>query len=116
MKTENSVHFWRDVSRRGVFEVLDALEQKGPMRFGNISKEVEGLCLATLTNALMVANKLGLVTKSSYKIADDGTLEEITEDDTRKGIRPQATLYKLDEKGKSVLALREKLGSLLGSA
>ena len=115
MKKGKSVHAWRAISRRGVFEVLDLLEQKGRKRFGAISKEVDGLCLATLTSALTTAKKLGLIEKTSYKISEKGTLQEITADELKRGVKPQATLYQIDEKGKAVLELKEKLDELLRS-
>lgn len=110
-----SVHHWRAISRKGVFEILHLLEQNGPKRFSTIGKEAEGLCLATLTSALTIAKDLGLIKKISYEIVDDGTLREITEDDLKKGVRAQATFYRIKEKGKAVLELQEELGNLLGS-
>lgn len=107
---------WRALSRRGVFEVLQTLKQNGRMRFSNISKEMEGLCLASLTSALTIARELGLVEKMSYKIADDGSLEKLTEDDLKNGTRAQATLYQIAEKGEVVLELQEKMDNLLRSA
>jgi len=115
MKDEQSVYDWRAIARKGVFEVLQLLEQNGQMRFGSISKELENLCLASLTSALAIANELGLVKKTSYKITDDGSLHEMTEDDLEEGVRPQATFYKIEEKGKNVLELQERLNGLLRS-
>lgn len=107
---------WRGLSRRGVLEVLQVLNLNGRMRFSSIrrKREIKRLCLASLTSALSIANKLGLIEKISYKIADDG-LEEITEANLKRGEKPQATFYEIKKKGRAVLELQEKISGILAS-
>ncbi len=116
MKTDLGVQNWRKISRKGVFEVLHVLEKNGRERFSDISQEVEELCLATLASALTIADDLGLIEKTSYIITNEGTLRELMEDELKEGARPQATFYKIEDKGKAVLELKERLGDVLGSA
>lgn len=112
----NANRGWRAIGRKGVFEILHVLEKDGRKRFSAISGELEDLCLATLTSALTIAGDLGLVRKFSYKIADDGTLQEIPKDIVKRGVRAQATFYEIEKKGKDIIELQERLGEILRSA
>lgn len=111
----SSVDYWRVVARRGVLEVLDVLRNNGQLRFSKINDKVKGLCLASLTNALTLAREMDLIEKKSYIIADTGKLQEITEEEMKKGVKPQASFYKIRKKGEAVLILQEELVNIIGS-
>jgi len=105
----------RTLSRKGILEILRLLNLKGPLRFSRINKEIPKLCLASLTNALTLAKDFDLIEKAVYRITEDGNLQTIDEDDLKKGVKPEASLYKLKKKGKAVLKINEDLIDLLRS-
>ena len=104
----------RAISRRGILEVLTVLEKNGKTRFSQLDDMIHGLCLGSLTNALKVAKDMNLIEKRSYVITGDG-LKEITDEEIKKGVKPQASFYKIKNKGRTVLELTRQLGTVLGA-
>jgi hypothetical protein len=112
----SSIDDWRAVSRRGVLEVLNLLDKNGQMRFSRINNAVHGLCLASLTSALELADGLDLIKKRSCRIADDGSLQEIPKEDLEKGVKPQVSFYEIREKGREVVELQRRLATILATS